>query len=516
VPDRQAAILLDCAEMAEADRLTIASGIPSSALMEAAGAAVAAAITRRWRSVPVSVLCGPGGNGGDGFVVARHLVRAGWPVRVGFEGDPAALRGASGEHARAWLQIGCIEPFAPGLIEGAELIVDAMFGAGLSRPFEGPARDLLVTVHTRHIPIVAIDVPSGVSGDDGADLGAVPADLTVTFFRKKPGHLLQPGRVLCGETELADIGIQTSVLDRIAPKTWENTPDLWHDSFPSPAATGNKYGRGHVLIWGGWPMTGASRLAARAAARAGAGLVTIAVPEVALPVYAANLLSIMVVPIAGTLEAILQDKRLNALLIGPGAGHSEPIRAHALAMLATQRAIVLDADVFTMFRERPQDLFGAVKGPCVMTPHEGEFARLFDTTGHKLQRARNAAKRAGAVIVLKGADTVIAAPDGRAAINANATPNLATAGAGDVLAGLITGLLAQSMPAFEAACCGVWMHSEAGAQFGPGLIAEDLPDLLPAALRRLGGKEEGKARQRALPLDPARDRGPSTHSFKGS
>ena len=467
--------------------MTIASGIDEAELMEKAGAAVAMAIGRRWSPCPLVVLCGPGGNGGDGFVVARHLACAGWPVRLGFDGDVLSLRGAARVHAGQWLDLRTdgIETLGSTLLEGAGLVVDAMFGAGLSRPFEGAARSLLLAAQERGLPIVAVDVPSGVSGDDGTSRGAVLSDLTVTFFRKKPGHLLQPGRELCGEIEVADIGISGVVLDNIAPLAWENTPDLWRDMFPAMAATGNKYGRGHVLIWGGWPMTGASRLAARAAARTGAGLVTIAVPEIALPVYAANLLSVMVAPVAGTLDGLLADKRLNALLIGPGAGHAANIREHALAMLATCRPIVLDADIFTMFRDQPATLFGAIKGVCVMTPHEGEFARLFDVAGSKLQRARAAAARSGAVIILKGSDTVIAAPDGRAAINANATPNLATAGAGDVLAGIVTGLLAQSMPAFEAACAAVWMHGEAGALFGRGLIAEDLPDLLPRILNQI-------------------------------
>jgi NAD(P)H-hydrate epimerase len=234
-------------------------------------------------------------------------------------------------------------------------------------------------------------------------------------------------------------------------------------------------------------MTGAARMAARAAARTGAGLTTIAVPELALPIYAAALTSIMVHPIArpADFDRLLEDSRYKALLIGPGAGVNEATRTRALAMLATRRAVLLDADAISVFADRPAALANAIQGPCVMTPHEGEFARLFPAAGDKLTRARAAARATGAIIVLKGADTVIVAPDGRAIVNSNAPPSLATAGSGDVLGGLILGLLAQGMDGFLAAAAGVWLHGAAAADFGPGLLAEDLPDLLPGVLRRL-------------------------------
>ena len=318
--------------------------------------------------------------------------------------------------------------------------------------------------------------------------GRCRAALTVTFFRKKPGHLLLPGRTLCGEVVVADIGISDAVLEEIAPSIWENGPGLWRRALPLLAAGGNKYGRGHALVSGGGVMTGAARLAARAAARAGAGLVTTAVPERAWAVYAAALTSIMVTPIGEAREfsALLEDKRLNALLIGPGAGVTDETRGRAEAMLATGRAVVLDADAITVFRDDPAALFRSVKGPCVMTPHEGEFARVFSVEGDKVFRARKAAELSGAVIVLKGPDTVVAAPDGRVAINANAPATLATAGSGDALAGMVLGLLAQGMEVFAAACAGVWLHGAAAASFGPGLMAEDLPDLLPGVWRELG------------------------------
>jgi hydroxyethylthiazole kinase-like uncharacterized protein yjeF len=480
--------LLDVGRMSEADRLTAAAGTSVEQLMENAGRAVAGQILRRWPARPVIVLCGPGNNGGDGFVVARMLVESGWMVRVALLGARECLTGAAAYAAGRWS--GPIEPVAPAVLNGAELVVDALFGAGLSRALEGPAQETLAAAASRGLPIVAVDVPSGVKGDTGEAMGAVSSVLTVTFFRKKPGLMLFPGRLLCGEVVVADIGTPSNILDKIAPDIFENDPRLWLSTLPRPEHSGNKYTRGHALISGGYPVTGAARMAARAAARAGAGLTSIAVPEVALPIYAAALTSIMVKPIAAAddFNRLLEDKRYSALLIGPGAGTGEKTRARVLAMLGTGRATLLDADALTAFQENPTTLFQAIIGPCVLTPHDGEFRRLFDPAGDKLTRARAAAKRSGAVIVLKGGDTVIASPDGRAIINANAPPTLATAGSGDVLGGIILGLLAQGMEPFLAAAAAVWLHGAAANAFGPGLIAEDLPDLLPGVFRQLWQK----------------------------
>ena len=479
--------LLRVRQMAEADRLTVAAGTPAIDMMERAGGAVAREIRRRWKVRPVIVLCGPGNNGGDGFVAARHLVEARWPVRIALLGPRDHLAGEARHHAERWRR--AVEPLAPVVLDGAELVVDAIFGAGLSRALEGPAAETLAAAACREAPIVAVDVPSGVMGDTGETLGAVAAVLTVTFFRKKPGHLLLPGRSLCGEVVVTDIGTPPSVLEKIVPNTFENNPALWLSVLPRPQDGGNKYTRGHALISGGYPMTGAARMAGRAAARAGAGLTTIAVSEIALPIYATALTSIMVRPLAAPedFDQLLGDRRISAFLIGPGAGVGEETRARALAMLATGRSTLLDADAITSFEDDPPALDRAIVGPCVMTPHEGEFRRLFDPSGDKLTRARAAAHRSGAFIVLKGSDTVIAAPDGRAIINANAPPTLATAGSGDVLSGIVLGLLAQGMEPFLAAAAAVWLHGAAAAAFGPGLLAEDLPDLLPGELRRLYG-----------------------------
>jgi NAD(P)H-hydrate epimerase len=483
------AAVLTVAQMGEADRLTITGGTPAIQLMENAGGAVAGEIVRRWSPRPVTVLCGPGNNGGDGFVAARRLAEAGWPVRIALLGRRDHLAGEAGYHAALWQ--GDVEPMTPAALERAQLVIDAVFGAGLSRPLQGPARDTLAAAAERKLTLVAVDVPSGLMGDTGEVFGAVAAVLTVTCFRKKPGHLILPGRSLCGEVVVADIGTPIAVLEQVVPNTFENGPGLWLSDLPRAQDAGNKYTRGHALISGGYPMTGAARMAARAAGRVGAGLTTIAVPEIALAVYATSLTSIMVYPIAkaGDFDRLLEDRRLSAFLIGPGAGATAETRARTLALLATGRPTVLDADAITGFHDDPASLDRAIIGPCVMTPHDGEFARVFDPRGDKLTRTRAAAHRSGAVIVLKGNDTVIAGPDGRAIINANAPPTLATAGAGDVLSGIVLGLLAQGMDPFVAAAAAVWLHGAAAAEFGPGLMAEDLPDLLPAVLRQLFGAD---------------------------
>jgi NAD(P)H-hydrate epimerase len=484
--------LLSVAEMSRADRAAIERGTPGIVLMENAGRAVAEACAGRYPRGPVDVFCGPGNNGGDGFIAARLLRDWGWSVTLYLLGEQAGLRGDAAEAARRWS--GPVHTLAPEAGEGALFIIDAIFGAGLSRDVNGVAGETIRRVNERRTPVIAIDVPSGLDGDTGAVRGvAFEAALTVTFVRKKPGHLLMPGRALCGELVVADIGIDDEVIAGIAPSAFENGPAFWGHLFPRPRAGGHKYSRGHAVVVSGGPThTGAARLGARAALRIGAGLVTVASPPNAVAVNAAHLTSVMLTPFAGAdaLTAILEDKRKNACLIGPGAGVGQHTRENVLAALLSGAGMVLDADALTSFAEIPRDLFVAIKGyfagPAVLTPHEGEFRRIFPAlTGGKLARARAAATEAGAILVLKGADTVIAAPEGKAVINANAGPELATAGSGDVLAGIILGLLAQGVPAFEAAAMGVWLHGEAGRSFGPGLIAEDLPEMLPGVLRDL-------------------------------
>ena len=479
--------ILGIAEMAAADAGAIAAGIPGSELMANAGAAVAEALTARFVRAPAIVLCGPGNNGGDGFVVARRLARAGWSVRVALLGSRERLRGDAATAAAAWT--GTTLVLEPTVLEGAGLVVDALFGAGLARPLEGVALATIEAVQTAGLPVVAVDVPSGVDGDTGQVLGAAArATLTVTFHRPKPGHLLLPGRALAGELVVADIGIPDHVTARPGIRLWANDRRLWQSHLPRRTAASHKYSHGHALVLGGGvASSGASRMAARAALRAGAGLVTVVCPEAALATHAAQLTAVMVAPFADQagFTRQLEDPRRTAILLGPGAGVGQALCQRVIAALASGRACVLDADALTSFADRPDQLFGAIAGPCLLTPHEGEFRRLFDLEGDKLTRARAAAARSGAVVLLKGADTVIAAPDGRAVIQPDAPATLATAGSGDVLGGIALGLLAQGMPVFEAAAAAVWLHVGAAQDLGPGLIAEDLIEALPAVLARL-------------------------------
>lgn len=481
---RSPEILLTTEEMARADRSAVESGISGETLMVHAGAAVAREIALRWSARATVVLCGPGNNGGDGYVAARHLAAMGWPITVAASVPKDRLKGDAARHAALWQ--GPTIPFAPAALDGKALVVDALFGAGLARPLDGVARAVLEAAEGRGLAIVGVDVPSGVDGNSGAVLGFAPhCHLTVTFFRKKPGHLLLPGRELAGETVVADIGIPESVLDDIKPRLWRNTPELW--TVPRPSLASHKYARGHAVILGGARMTGAARLSARAAMRAGAGLVTVAVPSEVFAVYAAGEPGVLIERCDGAeqFEAVIADPRRNAVLVGPGCGVGMATRAASVAALRAKKKVVLDADAITSFADAPQALFARIKSPCLLTPHEGEFARLFDIAGDKVTRARAAAARSGATVLLKGADTVVAAPDGRAVINANASADLATAGAGDVLAGFALALLAQGMDAFEAASAAAWLHGQAGNAVGPGLIAEDLPEALPGVYRHL-------------------------------
>ena len=484
--------LLTVAEMGEADRLAVQSGVPSLTLMENAGRAVVEEIAKRFKPCAVAVLCGPGNNGGDGFVAARHLKAKGFAVRVALLGARDALKGDAAAMAKKW--DGEVAPLSPNSIKSATLIVDALFGAGLSRPLDGTAADVVKAANASGVPIVAVDVPSGMHGDLGRPLNGacIFAAFTVTFFRKKPGHLLMPGPALCGDIMVADIGIPEAVLEKIRPQTFENGPALWASAFPWPAQGANKYDRGHcVVVSGPAHATGAARLAARGALRIGAGLVSVASPPDAVTVNAVELTAIMVKPFsgAGGLAELLTDKRFNAVAIGPGCGVGEGTKALVETCLSSGAAVVLDADALTSFASNPNALFSKLHDRCVMTPHEGEFERIFpgllSRTQSRLEAARHAAADAKCVVLLKGHDTIIAAPDGRAAINSNAPAWLATAGSGDVLTGFVAGLLAQRMQTFEAACACVWLHGEAANQFGPGLIAEDLPEALPEVLRTL-------------------------------
>jgi hydroxyethylthiazole kinase-like uncharacterized protein yjeF len=486
--------LLTAEEMACADRLTSEGGVPGATLMENAGRAVADEVSRRFPDAEtVAVLCGPGNNGGDGFVAARHLKERGYKVRLGFNGDPARLPADAAAMAERWGE--ARQKLSSDLLSGGDVVVDALFGASLARPIEGAFAELIDRVNASDLPVVAIDVPSGIDGTTGEVRGtAIKAIATVTFFRRKPGHLLLPGRLHCGEVKLAQIGIPDSVLATIAPKTFANKPSLWLSDFRWPKPEGHKYARGHaVVVSGPAYSTGAARLGARGALRAGAGLVTVASPRDAIKVNAAQLTAIMVrgeADDARALASLLADERKNAVLIGPGVGLGERTKELVRAALASKAAVVLDADAITSFADDAKQLFAAIKSreaPVVITPHDGEFARLFGDlqAASKLERARAAAARSGATILLKGPDTVVAAPDGLASINANTSPWLATAGSGDVLGGMVAGLLAQRMDGFHAASAATWLHGAAARAFGPGLIAEDISEMLPAVLSDL-------------------------------
>ncbi|WP_269846271.1 NAD(P)H-hydrate dehydratase [Falsiroseomonas bella] len=462
--------LLTPAEMARADTAAIAGGVPGVVLMEAAGRAVARAAMRRFRPVRTLVLAGPGNNGGDGWVAARLLEQAGWPVVVA----PLALPRPGGDAALAaarWR--GPVVPFSAAEAARAGLVVDAVFGAGLSKPVDGLAADVLGAVRC---PLVAVDVPSGVDGATGEVIGFAPnAALTVTFFRRKPGHLLYPGRALCGETVLADIGLPASVLPAIGPRAWRNGPWLWR--ILRPGAASHKYARGHVAVAAGKGMTGAARLVATGARRAGAGLLSVAAPDAATAaVLRAGDPGVIV---AEDRAALLADVRIGTWVIGPGLPPDEGTRALLRETVSAGRQVVADAGALRAAAGDP----AALAGCAVLTPHAGEFSAVFGPPGADRPGAvRAAAAATGAVLVLKGADTLIAAPDGRLAINDNAPPWLATGGTGDVLAGIVAGLLAQGMPPFEAAAAAVHVHGEAARRAGPGMLAEDLGSVIAHAI----------------------------------
>lgn len=522
-------------EMSAADEATIAAGTPGIVLMERAGLAVANAARRLWRGGPVTVLAGPGNNGGDGFVAARILRDAGFRVTVLLHGDRAHLKGDAAEAAARFSGVvrkaepsllGLFSPPGRNLAEPAQrdgptgqgkaldhpgLIIDALYGAGVRLPLSAEAAALVGAVNAlsaRLQPgatndevrgnafVLAVDLPSGVDGATGAVSGAaIRADATITFHRRKPGHLLLPGRSLCGEIMVADIGVIPDVAAANAPTAFRNAPAVWGAAWPRLDVDTHKYRRGHALVVSGPAQaTGAARLAAVSALRVGAGAVTVASPPDALAANAAHLTAVMVRPFDGTdgLAVLLSDDRTRSVVLGPAAGVGSATIALVETVLAAPVAAVLDADALTSFAGDPGRLFTAIAGarwPVVLTPHDGEFARLFPDiigAGSRLDRARAAARRSGAIVVSKGADTVVAEPGGRATIADNAPPTLATAGSGDVLAGLAGGLLAQGMPAFEAASAAVWLHGEAARAFGPGLVAEDLAGTLPALLRALG------------------------------
>lgn len=485
--------ILSIGQAGDADRAAEAIGIPTFSFMQSAGAAIADAIMRSASDGLVTILCGPGNNGGDGFTAAASLKRAGRRVTLHCARTVDSLRGDAARAAAAW--DGPVLALEDARLEGAGAVVDALYGAGLSRPLDGAAAALARESQDYRGLIVAADVPSGLHGDLGAPLQAGPcfrADLTVTFFRKKPAHVLEPGRTLCGEIVLADIGIPDSVLPGLGVTMWENAPLLWREKFPWPESAVHKHSRGRLAVLSGGPLaTGAARLAVAGGRRVGAGFTTLFGTEDALRVAAEHETGAVLKKTgrgAAAAEAI-REFGAHAAVLGPGAGVDALTADCVLSLLADGPALVLDADALTVFAHDRPALFAALRPDCVLTPHEGEFARLFPElgpdAGSKIERAKAAAGRAGCVVLLKGPDTVIAAQNGHAVVNTETSPFLASAGTGDVLAGMIGGLMAQRMPAFEAACAAAWLHGRAGRRIGPGLIAEDVPAALPAVLREL-------------------------------
>jgi hydroxyethylthiazole kinase-like uncharacterized protein yjeF len=463
--------ILNSAQSRQADALAIEGGAFN--LMETAGAAVAHEIVENFKTGAVLVLCGPGNNGGDGFVIARHLRKAGWKVRV------ACLTKKHPLASKLW--DGEIEDLNSNLsLKEAQLVVDAVFGTGFSGALNAETVTLFDKVRAKKIPVVAVDVPSGVEA-----AGALNAVLTVTFTRKKPAHVLLPTKNLCGRIVVANIGITDEIVAATQAAVFENHPALWLKDYPIPDAASHKYTRGHALVVGGRKRTGAACLAAVAAQRIGAGLTTIAAAAESAAVYQSYRASLMVDAweTAEDFKAILRDPRKNALVIGPGLGDEKEILDTALAF---SKGGVLDADVFTLCRNDPKELFAKLSPKYVLTPHEGEFARLFPgLPGNKIERAQQAAQISNAIVLLKGADTVVAAPDGTTIVNTNAPPSLAIGGSGDVLSGLIAGLMAQGMPPFMSAAAAAWLHAETARNFGFGLTPEDIINFLNQTLNRL-------------------------------
>ncbi|MDX1922300.1 MAG: NAD(P)H-hydrate dehydratase [Alphaproteobacteria bacterium] len=480
--------VLTAQQMRLAEQSAVQAGTPLIVLMERAGLAVAEQVMARYTKCPTIILCGPGNNGGDGFVAARHMAAKGWPVRILLFGKLEDLTPEAKVAASRWrgaVITASVSVLETALQKGAQLVIDALYGIGLRRAVTGEAAQLLQLINRSGLPIVSVDIPSGLNADTGQVFGqSAVADLTICFFRKKLAHVLMPGRMLCGEIILMDVGIPEQTLLNIPLQVCENHPNLWISYYPQPQLSHNKFDRGHVMVLGGSQMTGAARLAAQAAQRIGSGLVTIAAPQTAYFIYAVSNTSILVNPVIEgegfmhSFQKLLEDRRMNVVLLGPGAGENEQTRQAVQLALAAGKPCVLDADALNVFAGDAESLKRIINPQCIITPHEGEFSRLFDRVIDarldKVSRTKAAAAFLGCTVVLKGADTVIASPEGLAIINSNAPATLATAGSGDVLAGFIAGLIAQGVEVFPAGCIATWLHAAVASEYGPCLIAEDL------------------------------------------
>jgi len=468
--------LLNVRDMYLADSLAMKSGVTGISLMGKAGQAVAKAVCEIMPEGRVLVLCGPGNNGGDGFVAAAVLGKLGYQVQLCSMVPISGLKGDALHFAREW-QGSVVHELGEADFSSADIIIDALFGAGLTRPLDGTCCNY--AEWSREKRVVSVDMPSGVSGDTGEIVGdvAFDAEKTVTFFMKKTGHCLYPGADLCGDVLVADIGVPQEVTAKLSLLCKENHPDLWSGQIPRYRYSQHKYHFGHSLVWGG-EMSGAGRLAAMSALRVGSGLVTVLCSEADRLVYALTSPSLIIDEHKdrSELTAFFKNRKVSAFVLGPGGGRSDSFKSFVSdALEYCSVPGVLDADAISVFEEKPEQLLSLLSDQVVMTPHEGEFKKLFpEVRGSRLERARQAATKAGCILVLKGADTIIAAPDGRTVINTNAPYWLARGGTGDVLAGIITGLLAQGVSVFDAACAGVWLHGDAARRAGSGMIADDL------------------------------------------
>ena len=486
--------ILSVSQMARADQLAIADlhkqGRGGADLMEAAGRAVSRDIIKNCAGSKALILCGPGNNGGDGFVIARHLKDTAWTVQVALLGAIDSLQGDAYHMAKRWN--GKVEPLTADVVADQDVIVDAIFGTGLSKEIKNDVKAVIERSNDTKAAKIAVDIPSGIKGDTGEVLGvAFQADKTVTFCRMKPAHLLYPGRGYCGDVIVADIGISNRTVDAVQPDIFLNMPSLWGRHFPIIQKNAHKYDKGHAVVVSGDSIhTGACRLAAMASLRIGAGLVSVSSPEDALSIHASHLTAVMIKR-REQLNEDLADSRLNVWCIGPGAGLTVETKKNVLSIINAGKNAIFDADALSVFEDNPRQLYDAIQSRVdeqyVLTPHAGEFGRIFPYLKKldKITATRNAAKLSKAVVIYKGADTVIASPDGRTCISNNGPASLDTAGTGDVLAGVVTGLMAQNMPAYEAACAGVWIHGECANEFGAGLVSEDLQGLIPRVLKRL-------------------------------
>jgi hydroxyethylthiazole kinase-like uncharacterized protein yjeF len=481
--------ILTCDEVRACEQRAVEGGVSLSELMRRAGHACADILHAEFREGRVVVLAGPGNNGGDAFVAAQRLVDLGRAVVLHelAPGGPRTEEGASA--SRYWT--GGHSPLEDLRLAPDDIVLDGLFGAGLSRPLSGDAAFAVEQVNASGAKVVAIDVPSGVAGDAGEPPGpAIRADVTVTFGVKKIAHVLHPAASLCGEVLVTEIGFGKFVAEIGGGRLMENSPALWAGKLRWPDSAAHKHRRGRLaVVTGDAAHTGAARLTARAGLRIGAGLVTLLCPPDALTVVAKSVEAVMTEAFAGPEQLVALTEKSTAVVVGPAAGVNPATRANVEALAQAGRRLVLDADALSVLAGQADALGASLRAPAVLTPHTGEFERVFPgllgKSTNKIEAVRSAARRTKAVVLLKGPDTVIAAPDGRAAINTHATPFLATAGSGDVLAGVIAGLLAQGLDPFDAACAGAWIHGDAGRRIGPGLTAEDLDGSLRETLRAL-------------------------------